>query len=232
MSDPLRKISQAERQLNNAVRAPQRNMRSADRQARNIARMPARNVRLVQNQARQLRNLPGQQARQMRNAVGRPMRGMKNSLDYVAGGVPKYKRKADRMSGTDLSISAMMYPMAWAMTPMASFIADWDTAFIKYHVAHARWVGIFAFLFLPLIVVAMLINPVIAIAPIVILMLIWFYTWYLGFKAYGGQLVIIPLLTNHLIKRNKVDIITIQAMMGGAKPDEVRVHYNPNNVRR
>ncbi|PJF40571.1 MAG: hypothetical protein CUN55_12555 [Phototrophicales bacterium] len=229
MSDPLRKLSQAERQLNNVVRAPQRQMRGAERQARNIARMPARNARMVRNQAQQLRNLPGQKARRMRNAVGRPMRGIKNNLDYMSGAVPKkYKRKADRMSGTDLSISAMMYPMAWVLTPIAGFVADWDTAFIKYHVAHARWMGLFAFFFLPIIFVAVLINPVIAIVPLVILMLFWFYMWYLGFKAYGGQLVIVPLLTNMLIRRNAIDIVTIEAMMGGAQPQDVRVHYNPN----
>lgn len=244
MSDPFRKLSEVERrmnQANNAARQPQRQMRQAQNKARNIARAPGRQARQFSNQARQLQNLPGQQARRAKNAVGRPMRQLQGTAGQFGiggrGGAGaaatghRYKRKADRMSGTDLSISAMVYPMAWMMTPIAGFIADWDTAFIKYHVAHARWVGIIGFLFLPIIAATLFIDPVIAIAPIVLLMLVWFYTWYLGFKAYGGQLVIIPFLTNWLIKRNVVDIVTIQSIMGGAKPEEVRVHYNPNARR-
>lgn len=231
MGDPFRRIVDAERKVDQAMRQPGRQVRSAQQQARNLKQMPQRQARMMKSHAQSIKNLPGQRMRQAKNTYGRPLRGMQRNMQALGGAMPQYKRRPDRMSGTDFSISAMMYPLAWLLTPIAGFIDDWDTAFIKYHLAHARIIGIFAFFFLPIIVVTLLINPLIAIAPIVMLMMVWFYTWFLGFQAYGGGLVIVPFLTNMLIGRGVVDMVTIQNMMGGGQPQEVRPHYDPNARR-
>lgn len=233
MSDPFRQLNNANRKVDQAMRAPGRQVRGVKNQARNIGRAPARNVRQIQSRARALKNAPGRRAKMLKNRAMAPMRGMQRNLGYVGLSGKQYKRRADRMSNTDFSISAMLYPLAWIMTPIAGFVADWDTAFIKYHLAHARRLGLLAFiLFVPAIIVAAIIDPYIALIPSMLLILYWFYMWFLGFQAYGGSIVVVPFLTGRLAARQVVDFDTIEMAMGGAPQGPVRPHYDPNQGRR
>jgi uncharacterized membrane protein len=242
MPDPVRKIDEAGRVINRGLNAPGQAARDANSRVRNLKAAPRRNMQQIRSRAKAVQQAPGRRMKQMRNNAMAPIRGVRGQMNHLggaAGGLggkvglngQQYKRRADRMSNTDFSVSAMLYPLAWILTPIAGFVADWDTAFIRYHLAHARILGFLSFLLVPAIIVTLFIDPVLSIAPIVLLMLFWMYTWFLGFRAYGGNIVLLPFISGWLIRRGRVDFDTIEARLTGAPADPVRVHYNPHQGR-
>lgn len=242
MTDPIRKIDQAGRAINQGLNAPGQQARNVNNQLRDLKAAPRRNLRQIQSRAKAVKQAPGRRMQQLKNDALSPLRGVRNQVNHLGGAVgsggkvglngQQYKRRADRMSNTDFSVSAMLYPLAWILSPIAGFVADWDTAFIRYHLAHARILGFWAFLLVPAIIVTLLIDPLLSIVPIVLLMLFWMYTWFLGFQAYGGNIVLIPLISGRLIRSGRVDFDTIEARLTGAPADPVRVHYNPQQGGR
>lgn len=242
MPDPIRKVDQAGRAINQGLNAPGQKARDVNKRIRQMKAAPRRNMQQIRSRAKAVQQAPGRRMKQMRNSAMAPIRGVKGQVNHLgqavgAGGNvgangQRYKRRADRMSNTDFSVSALLYPLAWLLTPIAGFVADWDTAFIRYHLAHARILGFLAFLLVPAIVVTLLINPVLSIIPIVLLMLFWMYMWFLGFRAYGGNIVLLPFISGRLIRKGRVDFDTIEARLTGVPTDPVRVHYNPQQGNR
>ncbi|NDJ85330.1 MAG: hypothetical protein GYB66_05555 [Chloroflexi bacterium] len=216
MSDPIRKMSKAERDMNRAVRQPQHKARAMKQSARRVAQAPGRQARRLQGRARQMRRMPGQRMQMMKNRAMRPAQNIGrqvNSMLPGAGG-RRYQRRPDRMARTDFTISAMLYPFGFLLAPIGGMIADWDTAFIRYHLVHARMLAVLGFLFIPVSIVLLLVWPPLALVTLIPMFLLWGYTWYLGFQAYSGNLVFVPLLTDMAERQGKLDFETLEQMMG------------------
>ena len=167
---------------------PFRKIDEVERKARNIAKKPGREAKKVQNQARRAKRMPGMKARRAKNKALRPFRKAKGQMRRMQGRGRRYKRYAGRMSGTDFMISAMLYPFGFILTWFAGFVDDWDTQFIRYNLVHARMLWVIMLILFP-------ISP-----------LLWIYAWYLGFRAYSGKWIRIPLLSNWAENRGKLDL--------------------------
>lgn len=175
MSDPLRKLDQAERKARRAAQAPQRAAKGVQRDARRAA------------------NMPKQQARRMKNKALRPAHKLRAQKQRMQSRTRRYKRYSGRLSGTDFMISALMY-VTGIVSLFGGMVEDWDTQFIRYHMINAR-----------VLWTTMLICTITVIG-IPIAVLLWFYSWYLGFQAYSGKYVRIPLLTGFAEDRGWLDL--------------------------
>ncbi|MCB9435974.1 MAG: hypothetical protein H6673_03160 [Anaerolineales bacterium] len=229
INKPASKMRQMQSQGRRAARQPGNQVRSMKGQAKQIAGTPGREMRRAKSQAqgvgRSLRPKGGRAQKLQKASSGGKLQGMRNMYPGqgpTAQGIVqtdqrgrRYKRRADRMALTDLAIGALLYPLGWWLTWFGNLIADWDTAFIRYHLVHARMLSLIGFLFVPISAVLLLIEPPLALLSIIPMLLLWGYTWYLGFKAYSGQLVIIPLLTRIAERRNLLDFETLERMQGG-----------------
>ncbi len=225
MGNPFRQINKASRQANRAINAPQR-------QARRVLRQPGQQVRRAKSRARRLQQAP----RRMKNQALRPVRGMQRDMNYMrnqaAGGRGRsgraYKRRPDRMAPTDFGVSAMLYPFGFFLTPIGGMIADWDTAYIRYHLAHARLLSLLGFIFVPIAFVLLLISPPLALIPIVPMLMLWGYAWYLGFQAYGGSYVYIPILSGIAERRGMIDFETLEQVQDEQMQQMYQPGYGPS----
>lgn len=169
MQDPFRKLNQAERNIRKVQNAPKMEMRQ------------------MQQKIRWWQRMPGMKARRMKNQALQPMRQLQAQQRQFKSQGRRYKRYGKRMSGTDFTVSAMMYPIG-IMTLFGGAIEDWDTEFIRYNLVHARMLWLVMIILFP-------------ISPI-----LWLYSWFLGFRAYSGKKVRIPILTNWAEKHGKLNI--------------------------
>jgi uncharacterized membrane protein len=185
MSDPFRKLDQAEQKMRRAANAPKREMRG------------------VQQDARRAANAPKHQARRFKNQALRPARQLQAQQRRLQSRGRRYKRYAGRLSGTDFMISALMY-VTGVVSLFGGMVEDWDTQFIRYHMVNAR-----------VLWTTMLICTITVIG-IPIALLLWFYSWYLGFRAYSGQYVRIPLLTGFAEGRGWLDIESEEEVQSGS----------------
>lgn len=208
MKDPFRQIQQAEQKMNRAINAPQRQARQAQSRWRRVANAPGRQMQQAKSRARRLQNAP----RRMKNQAMRPFNQMQRQAGRLNPSGRQYKRRPDRMAPTDFSVSAMLYPFGFVLTPIAGLFSDWDTAYIRYHLAHARLLSFIAFLFVPLSIFLLLISPPLALMGFVPLFMLWAYAWYLGFQAYGGNFVFIPFLTPYAERSGMIDFATLEQM--------------------
>ncbi len=220
MKDPFRQMQQAEHKMNRAVNSPQRQMRQAQSRWRRVANAPGRQMQQAKSRARRLQQAP----RRMKNQAMRPVNQMKRQAGRVGGSGRQYKRRADRMAPTDFSVSAMLYPFGFFLTPIAGMFSDWDTAYIRYHLVHARMLSFIAFLFVPLTVFLLLISPPLALMGFVPLFILWGYAWFLGFRAYGGNFVFVPFLTPYAERSGMIDFQVLeqiqQQMYGPPMPPD------------
>src|SRR5690606_15554930 len=104
---------------------------------------------------------------------------------------------------------------AMILSLFAGMVADWDTAFIRYHLAHARVLAVIAWIFtliaIPLAIALLLADyAIIAVIPLVFLFILWAYAWFLGFHAYSGKITICPLIRNLLESRKKLVFGTLE----------------------
>jgi hypothetical protein len=171
---------------------PFRELRDAQRKVEQIQNAPQREVAQQKSGMRSMANAPQSQARMQKSRLLNPFYRAKRQAAYYQGQARavaparQYKRHADRRTTTDFAVSALFYP-----TPLLAFfggmVADWDTAFIRYHMINARLLWLVMILLFPL-------SP-----------FIWMYSWYLGFRAYGGRKARIPVLTGFAEGRGWID---------------------------
>ena len=166
---------------------PFRKLNQAEQKIKHAAKSPQREAAKMQQQAKQAMRAPGQQARQMKHQAMQPGRQMQAQMRSYQSQGRRYKRYGKRMSNTDFMVSAMFYPMGFP-TIFAGMMEDWDTEYIRYHLVHARMLWVVMLILFPLL------PPT------------WMYAWFLGFRAYSGHRVRIPILTNWAEKRGKLDI--------------------------
>lgn len=235
INKPAGQMRRMQAQGRRAARQPGNQVRSMKGQAKQIAGTPGREMRRAKSQARgvgqSLRPRGGRAQSLQKASSGGRLKGARNQYPGqgpTAQGIVqtdqrgrRYKRRADRMALTDLAIGALLYPLGWWLTWFGNMIADWDTAFIRYHLVHARMLSLIGFIFVPISVVLLLINPPLALISLIPMLMLWGYTWYLGFKAYSGQLVYIPLLTSLAERLNLLDFETLERSIqggGGQQP--------------
>lgn len=131
MSDPFRKLDQAEQKMRRMQNAPKMEARQA------------------QNQARRLKNMPGREARRMKNQALQPARRLQAKQRQLQARGRRYKRYGNRLSGTDFMISALLY-VTGVLSLVAGFVDDWDTRFVRYHLVNARLLWATMIILLPL----------------------------------------------------------------------------------
>lgn len=184
MSDPFRKLDEAERNIRRAANAPKREMRAAQMDARRAA------------------NMPKQQARRFKNQALRPARQLRAQQRRLQSRGRRYKRYAGRLSSTDFMISALMY-VTGVVSLFGGMVEDWDTQFIRYHMVNAR------------VLWTTMLLCTITVIGIPIAVALWLYSWYLGFRAYSGNFVRIPVLTGFAEGRGWLDIESEEEVQGG-----------------
>lgn len=199
---------------------PLRDLRNAQRKAQDVKNIPRRELGQAKSKGRQLTNMPGRELRQAKNQALNPLYNAQRQAKSVGGQVRglginpmprrEYKRQAERRTTTDFAVSALFYPI-----PLVAFfggmVADWDTVFTRYHMIQARLLWLVEMILI--LGLSMLLVPVSIIVgsglPLILLfplpLLIWLYAWYLGFMAYGGKLIRIPLLTNFALSRGWIE---------------------------
>lgn len=197
-SAPARQMAAGRSAARGGVRGPFVAIRQAFHRLLNPFYNARREVKTAQGQAQNLTGgfgkkseaqaagagvmvLPGQIAQP---TIRRRPRGGK-----VPGQPRIYRRYAGRRVGTDFAVSALLYPTPF-LPLIAGFIADWDTAFIRYHLVHARMLW-----------VLMLIPPIFPILSPVL----WLYCWYLGFLAFSGKQHRVLFLTRYAERRGKIE---------------------------
>lgn len=220
--DPLNKAS---RDADNLARSPGRQARQMQGQARRMVNSPVNQARAAKMKAQRLQRMPQQKLMRTKNQILRPLQSIGRSMGMAGAGVAgaaagargarQYRRKADRMTGTDFTVSAMLYPFGMIMAFIAGMMADWDTAYIHYHLMHARVLSIIAWVLtlicIPAMIVLLIIDlPILALIPLVILFLYWMYNWYLGFQAYSSRFVIVPGITGYLERSGKINFDTLE----------------------
>jgi uncharacterized membrane protein len=191
-NDPFRKLNEVERGVRKAVNTPQQEMRGN------------------QQQINQAMRAPEQAARRAKYNALSPVRQIQSQKRSMQSQGRRYKRYGKRLSSTDFTISALMYPTGF-LALIGSFIEDWDTEHIRWHMVHARvlWLILFI-LFIGVAVFSALSIAIgleiVAVLGLPVLALPWLYCWYLGFQAYSGKKSRIPLITNWLENHGKLDL--------------------------
>lgn len=199
---------------------PLRDLRNSQRKVQDIQNMPRRELGQAKSKGRQLINTPGREARQAKNQALNPLYNANRQAKSIGGQVRglgiapmprrEYKRQADRRTTTDFAVSALFYPV-----PLLAFfggmVQDWDTSFTRHNMMNARMLWVINILLVLALSIVLVPLSVILGSPLPLILLfplplfLWLYTWYLGFRAYGGKLVRIPLLTNFAEARGWIE---------------------------